>query len=123
MEMVPGIPARLSPLVRRVLCPNPSFMTGPGTNTYLIGTGDLAVIDPGPVDEDHLDRVAEAGDGRIRWIIATHTHPDHSPGAVGLKARTGAEVIGYEQREDFDPDRTVGEGWLLSSGTDFRLRA
>src|SRR5438046_4077878 len=89
-ELTPGVACALSPLVRRVLAPNPGVMTGPGTNTYLVGVDEIAVIDPGPNDEDHLDTVAACGGDRIRWILATHTHPDHSPGAAGLKTRTGA---------------------------------
>jgi len=121
-ELVPGVVATLSPLVRRVLCPNPGIMTGPGTNTYLIGADRVAVIDPGPVDEGHLDAVATAGAGRIRWILVTHTHPDHSPGAAGLAERTGAEVIGYDHRDGFEPDTEVGDGWALRS-EEFELRA
>ena len=81
-------------------------MTGPGTNTYLIGRDEIAVIDPGPDDhEEHLDTVANAGRGRIKWILVTHTHFDHSPGADGLKERTGAEVLGFDERDGFVPDR------------------
>lgn len=109
--------------VRRILAPNPGVYTGPGTNTYLIGTEDIAVIDPGPDDhEEHLDRVAEAGNGRIRWILVTHTHIDHSPGAKGLKERTGATVLGYDERDGFVPDRTLGDGDAIE-GTGFRLEA
>lgn len=121
----PG-PAPVSPLVRRVLAPNPGIYTGPGTNTYLIGREQVAVIDPGPAggpdDDGHLDRVAAAGAGRIRWIFATHTHPDHSPGAAGLAERTGAEVIGFDARDDFEPDTEIGDGWMLAT-EEFRLRA
>jgi glyoxylase-like metal-dependent hydrolase (beta-lactamase superfamily II) len=115
----------LSPLVRRVLAPNPNIMTGPGTNTYLVGRDDIAVIDPGPDDhEEHLDAVAAAGQGRIRWILVTHTHPDHSPGAVGLNARTGAEVLGFDERDGFVPDRSIGDGHVLEDAArQFRLRA
>ncbi|MDQ1395663.1 MAG: hypothetical protein QOG64_922 [Acidimicrobiaceae bacterium] len=114
--MVPGEIAVLSPLVRRVLAPNPSVMTGPGTNTYLVGTDDLAVIDPGPDDhEEHLDTVARAGDGRIRWILVTHTHPDHSPGAAGLKQRTGAKIMGFDERDGFVPDEAIGDGYRLEA--------
>jgi glyoxylase-like metal-dependent hydrolase (beta-lactamase superfamily II) len=121
--MTPGEIVVLSPLVRRVLAPNPSIMTGPGTNTYLIGSDDLAVIDPGPDDhEEHLDKVAEAGAGRIRWILATHTHPDHSPGAKGLKERTGATILGFDERDGFVPDELIGDGGLLEAH-DFRLEA
>ena len=113
--MTPGEVVTLSPLVRRVLAPNPSVFTGPGTNTYLVGTDDVAVIDPGPDDhEEHLDTVAAAGAGRIKWILVTHTHPDHSPGAVGLKERTGARVLGFDERDGFVPDESIGDGFVLS---------
>ncbi|MHB1487929.1 MAG: MBL fold metallo-hydrolase, partial [Acidimicrobiales bacterium] len=120
--MEPGRVVELSPLVRRVLAPNPSVMTGPGTNSYLIGRSQLAVIDPGPDEPDHLDRLAKAGSGRIRWILVTHTHPDHSPGAAGLKARTGAEVLGFSARDGFVPDITITDGYRLA-GPDFTLTA
>ena len=121
--MEPGVVTELSPLVRRVLAPNPGIMTGPGTNTYLIGRQAVAVIDPGPDDsEEHLDAVAAAGAGRIKWILVTHTHPDHSPGAVGLKARTGAQVLGFDERDGFVPDEAIGDGWVLEA-PGFRLSA
>src|SRR5947209_15658071 len=123
MVMTPGQVVTLSRLVRRVLAPNPSAFTGPGTNTYLIGTDELAVIDPGPDDhEEHLDKVAEAGAGRIRWILVTHTHIDHSPGAAGLKKRTGAVVMGFDERDGFVPDERLGEGSSIEAH-DFRLDA
>lgn len=111
--MVPGAIVELGPMVRRVLAPNPGVYTGPGTNTYLLGREQVAVIDPGPEDEGHLDTVAAAGAGRIRWILVTHTHLDHSPGAAGLAARTGAEVLGFDARDGFVPDTSIGEGWRL----------
>src|SRR5438552_12033899 len=121
--MTPDEVVVLSHLVRGVLANNPSIMPGPGTNTYLVGTDDLAVIDPGPDDhEEHLDKVAEAGAGRIRWILATHTHPDHAPGAAGLKERTGAVVLGFDERDGFVPDQTIGDGHVLEAH-DFRLEA
>ena len=113
---------RLSPLVARATAPNPGIMTGAGTNTYLVGTHDLAVVDPGPDDAGHLDTVAELGDGRIRWIAVTHTHPDHSPGAAGLAERTGAEVLGFDARDGFVPAYEVRDGFELGDGT-FMLRA
>ena len=124
-ELTPGKVITLNRVVRRVLAPNPNIMTGPGTNTYLVGSDDLAVIDPGPDDhEEHLDAVAAAGSGRIRWILVTHTHADHSPGAKGLKDRTGAEVLGFDERDGFVPDRTIGDGAVLAdSEQTFRLRA
>src|SRR5207248_7131535 len=121
-ELIPGQACALSPLVRRVLAPNPGVMTGPGTNTYLVGVDEIAVIDPGPNDEDHLDTVAACGGDRIRWILATHTHPDHSPGAAGLKTRTGASVLGFDERDGFIPDEAIGDGFCLEA-TEFRLRA
>jgi glyoxylase-like metal-dependent hydrolase (beta-lactamase superfamily II) len=120
--MVPGVASALSPLVRRILAPNPGKMTGPGTNTYLVGIDEIAVIDPGPEDESHLDAIAGCGGDRIRWILATHTHPDHSPGVAGLRARTGAEVIAYESRDGLDVDSTMRDGDRIEA-TEFRLRA
>jgi glyoxylase-like metal-dependent hydrolase (beta-lactamase superfamily II) len=120
--MVPGRAMALSPLVRRILAPNPSVMTGPGTNTYLVGVDEVAVVDPGPDDADHLDAVAACGGDRIRWILVTHTHSDHAPGAGGLKRRTGAELLGWDARDGFTPDRRVGDGYVLEA-TEFRLRA
>jgi glyoxylase-like metal-dependent hydrolase (beta-lactamase superfamily II) len=121
-DMTPGVASSLSPMVRRILAPNPSVFTGPGTNTYLVGTDEIAVIDPGPDDEGHLDAIAACGRDRIRWILVTHTHSDHSPGAAGLKERTGAEVLGWDERDDFVPDTEIGDGWVLDAG-EFRLSA
>jgi glyoxylase-like metal-dependent hydrolase (beta-lactamase superfamily II) len=112
----------LSALVVRATAPNPGMMTGPGTNTYLVGTDQLAVIDPGPDDAGHLDLLAGLGAGRIRWIVVTHTHPDHAPGAAGLAARTGADVLGFSARDGFVPTRDVGDGFELH-GAAFTLRA
>jgi glyoxylase-like metal-dependent hydrolase (beta-lactamase superfamily II) len=119
-----GVPRALSPLVRRILAPNPGIMTGPGTNTYLVGIDEIAVIDPGPDDADHLDAVAGCGGGRIRWILCTHTHPDHAPGAKGLAERTGAEVLGFGSVGDdgFQPDRTLADDDRLD-GSEWRLTA
>jgi len=121
-DLTAGLASPLSPLVRRIVAPNPGPMTGPGTNTYLVGVDEVAVIDPGPDDAGHLDAVADCGGDRVRWILVTHTHSDHAPGAAGLKQRTGAEVLGYAEREGFVPDRTVGEDFCLET-TEFHLRA
>jgi len=121
-ELVPGVASALAPLVRRIVAPHPGLMTGPGTNTYLVGIDEVAVIDPGPDDDAHLDAVAACGSGRVRWILVTHTHPDHAPGAAGLKARTGAEVLGFGAAEGFIPDATIAEGFVVDA-TEFRLRA
>jgi len=98
--IVPGQVYRLSPLVRRITAPNPSMMTGPGTNTYLVGNDQVAVIDPGPLIDSHVQAIlAEAGD-RIKWVLVTHTHPDHSPAAAPLIAATGARAIGCLMHPD-----------------------
>jgi glyoxylase-like metal-dependent hydrolase (beta-lactamase superfamily II) len=80
------------------------------------------VVDPGPDDPGHLRALADLGGGRIRWIVVTHTHPDHSPGAAGLAALTGAEVLGHGPDDGFAPDRTVSDGFTLD-GPGFSLRA
>jgi glyoxylase-like metal-dependent hydrolase (beta-lactamase superfamily II) len=119
----------LSPLVRRVLAPNPSPFTFTGTQTYLVGTGDVAVIDPGPADPDHIAGILKATEGeRITAIVCTHTHRDHSPGAKPLAAATGAPIIGCAPLSiddsgpradasfdpDYAPDRVMVEGELLT---------
>ncbi|HMQ26566.1 MAG TPA: MBL fold metallo-hydrolase [Acidimicrobiales bacterium] len=121
-EMIVGVARALSPLVRRILAPNPGIMTGPGTNTYLVGIDEIAVIDPGPADDEHLDAIAGCGGDRIRWILLTHTHADHSPGAAGLKERTGAEVLAFEARDDLVVDTVIGDGHQVEA-TEFRLTA
>ena len=119
----PGRVDTLSPLVRRILCPNPSLMTGPGTNTYLVGTGEVAVVDPGPDDPVHLERVLVAAGEALRWIVVTHAHPDHAPGARRLAERTGVAVLGFDERAGFRPDRRVGDGDEVAGGTAWQLTA
>jgi glyoxylase-like metal-dependent hydrolase (beta-lactamase superfamily II) len=97
-------------------------MTGAGTNTYLVGIDEIAVIDPGPADEGHLDAVAGCGGDRIRWILCTHTHPDHSPGAAALKEVTGAEVLAFGSRDGLKVDRRIRQGEQIEA-TEFRLTA
>jgi len=120
--LVAGVASALSPLVRRIVAPNPGFMTGPGTNTYLVGIDEIVVVDPGPADDEHLDAVAGCGGDRIRWIVCTHTHEDHSPGAAGLKERTGAEVLAFAASDDLAVDRTLGDGDVIEA-TEFVLKA
>jgi glyoxylase-like metal-dependent hydrolase (beta-lactamase superfamily II) len=120
--IVPGVASALSPLVRRIVAPNPGFMTGPGTNTYLVGIDEIVVIDPGPDDATHLDAIAGCGGDRIRWIACTHTHLDHSPGAAGLKERTGAEILAFDSRDGLEVDRLMTEGDRIEA-TEFVLRA
>jgi glyoxylase-like metal-dependent hydrolase (beta-lactamase superfamily II)/8-oxo-dGTP pyrophosphatase MutT (NUDIX family) len=121
-EIIPGEVVRLSSRVRRVTAPNPGMMTGPGTNTYLVGdvaTG-IAVIDPGPEIDSHVDAILAAAEGPIRWIFCTHTHIDHSPAAVSLKLRTGAMTFGmlalHAERQDatFQPDTRLTHGERLA---------
>ena len=120
--LVPGVASALSPMVRRVLAPNPGVMTGPGTNTYLVGIDEVAVIDPAIDDAGHLDAVVGCGGDRIRWILCTHTHPDHSPGAAALKERTGAEVLAFESRDGLEVDTPIDDGFQIEA-TEFRLSA
>jgi glyoxylase-like metal-dependent hydrolase (beta-lactamase superfamily II) len=120
-QLVVGVAKALSPLARRILAPNPSVFTGPGTNTYLVGIDEIVVIDPGPAEDSHLDAIVGCGGDRIRWIAVTHTHVDHSPGVAGLKARTGAEVLAFGAKDGLKPDRRIGDGHTIEA-TEFRLR-
>ena len=123
--IVYGVASALSPMVRRIVAANPGMMTGPGTNTYLVGIDEIAVIDPGPDDAAHLDAIAGCGGDRIRWILLTHTHEDHSPGAVGLKKRTGAEILAFgpgEGRGKVRLDGTLADGAVIEA-TEFHLTA
>ncbi|MFK7865757.1 MAG: MBL fold metallo-hydrolase [Pseudohongiellaceae bacterium] len=93
-----GIPVRLPGTkvpVQRLLGRNPGPMTGPGTNSYLIGERELSLIDPGPKDDAQFASFMDAIDGRkLAYILVTHTHGDHSPGALRLHEETGAELVG-----------------------------
>jgi len=85
----------MSPLIRRVLARNPSPFTYTGTGTYIVGHGTVAVIDPGPDDAAHVDALLAAVAGEtVSHIVVTHTHRDHSPAAIAVKAATGASVVG-----------------------------
>ncbi len=99
---------RLSSRVSRIIAPNPSAMTGPGTNTYLVGDRDIAVIDPGPDDESHIQAIIDAipVGARIRWVLVTHAHYDHSQAAVVLAERTGAKMLGPKPLQDHFEDST-----------------
>jgi glyoxylase-like metal-dependent hydrolase (beta-lactamase superfamily II) len=117
-------PVRLSQRLIRVTANNGSLMTGPGTNTYLIGGGarnEWAVIDPGPLDEMHIEAILAAAPGAIRWIFATHTHNDHSPACLPLKARTGATVYGRVAAHIEWQDTSFAPDVHLEGGERFEL--
>jgi len=131
-ELEPGAAVRLSERVWRVTADNGSVMTGPGTNTYLVGDAarnEWAVIDPGPDDDQHVQAVLAAAPGPIRWILATHTHMDHSPATARLQAATGATVLGRaapagaRQDASFAPARELqhGERLVLGEGSTLRV--
>jgi glyoxylase-like metal-dependent hydrolase (beta-lactamase superfamily II) len=128
MSLTSGQLDEIAPGVRRLVARNPGFMTGPGTNTYLVGTQRCAVIDPGPHDLVHIERILEAAGGRVSSILATHTHPDHSPAVAALAQSTGAEVLGrgapVHGRQDatFAPTRVLNDGDVVRVG-DMTLRA
>jgi len=135
-EYPSGIAQPLEPLVTRVLARNASPYTHSGTQSFVVGgEGAVAVIDPGPVDDVHLDAILAAVGGReVAAILCTHTHRDHSPGAAPLAERTGAAIIGCAPLTmddagprsdaafdvDYSPDRVLadgeavaGDGWTL----------
>ena len=133
---------QLSPLIRRVIANNPSAFTLHGTGTYIVGQGNVAVIDPGPDDPAHVEALLRTLEREtVTHIVITHTHRDHSPAAAPLKAATGAPTYGFgphgsgrpdaegtgedvEEGGDsaFDPDHKVrdgdrieGDGWTLEA--------
>ncbi len=118
----------LAPGVRRILAGNPGLMTGAGTNTYLLGMREVAVLDPGPDDAVHMRVILAVGGPSIRWIVVTHTHRDHSPLAAALACATGARLIGLpapadgRQDEGFRPDELPADGQTLELG-EIALRA
>ncbi len=137
-DAAPGEVARISPLVRRVLCGNASPYTFKGTASFIVGRGTVAIIDPGPADEAHLAALLKAVEGEtVSHILVTHSHADHSPLAAGLKTITGAVTVGYgpvAPRDDgglrldasvdhgFDPDLRMGHGEALG-GAGWTLEA
>jgi len=142
-HLQPGRPVQVAPGITRVIAPNPGIMTGPGTNTYLLGSDRLAIVDPGPIDERHERLLLDLVGDRLGWILVTHTHVDHSPLAAGLKDVTGAKVVAFgpspvpiltarrkgnsvrhldAHEEGFHPDVLLGDGdWLDTP--EMRLRA
>lgn len=128
-----GTLVEVSPLVRRLVARNSGPFTAWGSGTYVIGRGEVAVIDPGPLDMAHVESLLAALDGeRITHLVITHTHLDHSPAAAPLRERTGARVVGcgvhgargetteagadYDfvpETQMFDGDTCSGPGWTL----------
>ena len=104
-DLSPGVPGKLDRYVTRLVARNAGVMTGPGTNTYLVGERELAVIDPGPEDAGHVRAILDAGAGRIRWILCSHTHLDHASSAATLKKATGAKIAAMAQAGTGSPPR------------------
>jgi glyoxylase-like metal-dependent hydrolase (beta-lactamase superfamily II) len=119
-----GVVEQVSPLIRRVIAENPSKYTYRGTGTYIVGQGDVVVIDPGPLLDSHRDALAAALAGeRVRSILVTHCHADHSPLAAWLREETGAPTVAFgphprpepgtepvEPHEPVEPDGAAGDG-------------
>jgi glyoxylase-like metal-dependent hydrolase (beta-lactamase superfamily II) len=133
LEFDYGSVSQIAPGIRRVIANNPGPFTFHGTGTYILGTGNVAVIDPGPDDEEHIGAILAALDGEtISHILVTHTHMDHSPGCRPLQALTGAPTYAYgphgagklEQGVqveeggdmDFAPDHIVKHGDIIQGG-------
>jgi glyoxylase-like metal-dependent hydrolase (beta-lactamase superfamily II) len=126
---------RVTPLIRRLVAHNDSPFTAWGTGTYVIGNGAVAVIDPGPDDDAHIDTLLAGLNGEtVSQILVTHTHRDHSPGARLLKARTGAPILGcaphglegetveagadhehVPDRQLHEGDTVAGAGWTIGT--------
>ena len=137
LEFSYGVADEVSPLVRRVIAKNPSAFTFHGTGTYIVGHGEVAVIDPGPALSDHVVALTAALEGEVvSHIVITHTHNDHSPAAKQLQALTGAETYGFgphgggrdaetvEEGADWDftPDHAIGDGDIIE-GDGWTLQA
>lgn len=138
VDVVYGVAEEVAPGVRRIVAKNPSPYTFLGTNTYIVGSGSVAVIDPGPADKAHLAAIVEALRGeRVTHILITHSHRDHCDGALPLQAMLGGEVVAYgptgttrgvttPDLDDafvdgaFKPDRPVEDGDIVK-GDDFAL--
>ncbi|NRF66176.1 MBL fold metallo-hydrolase [Aquincola sp. S2] len=130
-ELAPGVPVWLSPRILRVTAPNGSMMTGPGTNSYFLGTpgaDDWALLDGGPDDAEHVRALIAAAPGRVTRLLATHTHKDHSPAIAALQAHFGAprfgRVAAYPEWQDpsFQPEHVLSDGDRLQLGPDTTLR-
>jgi glyoxylase-like metal-dependent hydrolase (beta-lactamase superfamily II) len=107
-------------MIERVLAPNPSLYTGPGTNTYLLASGfEVLILDPGPVIDAHTAAiVAAVGDRTPVGVVVTHTHPDHAPLANPLALTLDVPVFGFGPGPEFLPDVLLADGSTVSFGTD-----
>ncbi|MBO6784603.1 MAG: MBL fold metallo-hydrolase [Alphaproteobacteria bacterium] len=129
LEFEYGRVDEITPLIRRVIANNPSAFTFHGTGTYILGRGQVAVVDPGPDLAEHVDALLDAVRGEtVTHILVTHTHIDHSPAVPALQAATGAPAYAYgphgtrpedgasEGGADFDfsPDHVVGDGDVIT---------
>jgi glyoxylase-like metal-dependent hydrolase (beta-lactamase superfamily II) len=104
--------------IELVLAPNPGLMTGPGTNTWILSSGEEAiVIDPGPRIVEHEAAIERALEGLIPvGVLVTHTHPDHAPAANPLAERFGAPAIGFDHGPEFSPDHLIADGESVAFG-------
>ena len=120
LRLEPGLPVKIkdtSVPVRQILGRNPGPMTGPGTNSYLVGENELVLIDPGPVDQAQLESFQAALDEiPLRYILVTHTHRDHSPGAMALAEATGAELVGVKAPDALGQDHSFVPAGLWQGG-------
>ncbi len=116
-------PRALAKHIQRLTAPNPSVMTGPGTNTYIIGETSFIVIDPGPADEAHIQRLAAIVGNKLQWILCTHSHADHSPGAARLKQLTGhsAKIAGMKSQPTARPNSEFTPEIEISNGQIFHM--
>ncbi|MGO2136196.1 MBL fold metallo-hydrolase [Marinobacter sp.] len=120
-EIIPGEPVEVAAGVIRLTAPNPGMMTGPGTNTYILGHKRFTVLDPGPNHAGHIEQILEITGGKIDSVVVTHTHLDHSPGTRALKEKTGCRVYGRSapagasQDQKFAPDEQPEHGDLIKT--------
>ena len=127
-EITHGTATAVSARIRRITAPNPGRMTGPGTNTYIVGEHELAVIDPGPTIDSHIDALVDICGQRLKWILVTHTHRDHSPAALPLAERTGAALVGNVIPDDgyqdtsFAGARAMAQDDIIAN-SEFSIRA
>ncbi len=118
---IAGLLCELEAGIQRLTSPNAGLMTGPGTNTYILGKEEPIVIDPGPEIPEHIDRILEFTNGDIFSILVTHTHLDHSPATHLLAKETGAKVLGISpppldhQDTTFTPDKELKDGDTLET--------